>query len=433
MILPDVRFYMLGAFLLCSVVTAAQPKNDAFLRHILEQNQDQLFRQVLSHKDEFRLQIIYTQVNRDKNNHPSFHNYYFNTDTNLYFNPASTVKLPLALLALEKLNTINVRGADKYSFLLFDSSYEKQSSMATDSTARDLKPSIAHFIKKAFLVSDNDAYNRLYQFVGQQSINRKLREKGYASARITRQFLGLSEEGNRHTNRVRLLSSDGHLVYDQPPAYNQDSFYYGKPVRIGKGYLDNRDSLVNEPIDFTRANNLPLEDLQQILQSALFPSSVPQRQRFKLRDQDYPFIYQYLSQYPSETNYPKYDSAEYYDSYVKFYFRNGGHQLPPYVRVFNKVGWAYGFLIDVSYVVDFMHRVEFMLSSTLYVNSDGILNDDKYDYESTGWPFLYQLGQTIYQFELKRPRKFTPDLRRFKIAYERRIEDGRATVRNVDN
>jgi hypothetical protein len=65
------------------------------------------------------------------------------------------------------------------------------------------------------------------------------------------------------------------------------------------------------------------------------------------------------------------------------------------------VGWAYGFLTDVSYVVDFKNKVEFMLSSTLYVNSDGILNDDKYDYESVGWPFLYELGQMVYKYELK--------------------------------
>ena len=55
-------------------------------------------------------------------------------------------------------------------------------------------PSIAHYIKKAFLVSDNDAYNRMYQFVGQQAINDSLHSKGYSSARITRQFLGLTRK-----------------------------------------------------------------------------------------------------------------------------------------------------------------------------------------------------------------------------------------------
>jgi hypothetical protein len=108
--------------------------------------------------------------------------------------------------------------------------------------------------------------------------------------------------------------------------------------------------------------------------------------------------------------------------------------MPPHVRVFNKVGWAYGFLTDVSYVVDFKNGVEFMLAATLYVNSDGVLNDDKYDYDAAGYPFLYQLGQTVYQFELTRRRRFKPDLSRFQIQYERRDPaDKRPSIKEVDN
>ena len=166
----------------------------------------------------------------------------------------------------------------------------------------------------------------------------------------------------------------------------------------------------------------------------MFPESVPAEQRFDLSEDDYQFLYQYLSQYPSETNYPKYDTTQYYDSYVKFYFRHGNHQMPKGVRVFNKVGWAYGFLIDVSYVADFENKVEFMLTSTVYVNSDGILNDNKYEYETVGWPFLYELGQTIYEYEKKRPRQYTPNLDAFKVNYERRDpNDTREPIRDVDN
>ncbi len=75
-----------------------------------------------------------------------------------------------------------------------------------------------------------------------------------------------------------------------------------------------------------------------------------------------------------------------------------------------------------------------MLTATVYVNSDGILNDDKYDYEEMGWPFMRELGQTIYQYELNRPRKYKPDLSKFKISYEKRIvNDPRPLIKNVDN
>ena len=82
--------------------------------------------------------------------------------------------------------------------------------------------------------------------------------------------------------------------------------------------------------------------------------------------------------------------------------------MPDNVRVFNKVGWAYGFLTDASYVVDFAHNTEYMLAATIYANSDDTLNDDKYEFETVGRPFLYQLGQTIYNYELNRPRQYNP-------------------------
>jgi hypothetical protein len=107
--------------------------------------------------------------------------------------------------------------------------------------------------------------------------------------------------------------------------------------------------------------------------------------------------------------------------------------MPANVRVFNKVGWAYGCLTDVSYVVDFGSKVEFMLSATIYVNSDGILNDNRYDYESIGWPFLYKIGQIIYQYEQKRLRKHLPDLSSFKLEYQLRPDDGRRPITDAEN
>lgn len=418
--------------LLCESLLA-QPKTDTLLQNMLLRSKSPRVHRVLQGKDTFRLQIIYTQINRDKKNRPSFKNFYVNVDSNLYYNPASTVKLPLAFLSLEKLNAMAIKGVNLYTAMQFDSLYPWQIPVLNDTTSKSGFPSLDHYIKKAFLISDNDAYNRMYQFLGQQTIKRKLEEKGYAHTRITRQFMGLTEEENRHTNPIRFLDSQGKVIYSQSAAYNPDPFYFGKVIKVGKAHYSN-GKLINQPIDFTKVNNVPLEDLQQMLQSVMFPESVPARQRFALSSSDYDFLYRFLSQYPSETNYPKYDTTQYYNSYVKFYFRDSVHQMPDYVRVFNKVGWAYGFLTDVSYVVDFKNKVEFMLTTTVYVNRDEILNDNQYEYETVGWPFLYDLGQTVYQYELQRKRKYLPDLQKFKIRYEQRDpNDTRPSIRDADN
>jgi hypothetical protein len=191
---------------------------------------------------------------------------------------------------------------------------------------------------------------------------------------------------------------------------------------------------VHAPFDFTKQNNISLGSLQGILQSILFPESVPPGQRFALGLDDYPFLWRWLSQFPSETDDPKYDTSKFYDSYVKFFFRDCSRRMPPGVRVFNKVGWSYGFLIDVSYVADFANSVEFMLAATIYVNSDDVLNDGRYEYDAIGHPFLFELGQAIWKYEQKRVRRFKPDLSRFQIKYDKRNpDDKRDVLKDIDN
>lgn len=419
---------------MCSCRLQAQPAAGALLPQIFLGNPDSLFRQVVAHPHTYRLQVIYTQIDRDKHNQPHFTHYCFNVDTNLYYYPASTVKLPLAALSLEKLNELHKKGVNKYTAMLFDSLYPRQVKLYKDSTAQSGLPSIAQFIRKVFLISDNDAYNRMYQWVGQEGIQQKLQEKGYTGTRIVRQFMGYSEDENRHTNPVRFVDKRGKVLYHQPMAWHTDSMYFPQAVPVGLAHYNRGDSLISEPMNFARQNTIPLQELQQMLQAIMFPSSVPAGKRFGLTKNDYAFLWQYLSQYPSETPYPKYDTAQYYDSYVKFFFTDSTHRMPPGIRVFNKVGWAYGFLTDVSYVADFAHQVEYMLAATVYVNKNETLNDDKYEYETVGIPFLRQLGQTIYNYELQRPRRYKPDLSQFKLKYEQRSPgDARPSIKDADN
>ena len=427
------HYTIIFVLLISSVNSNAQSRTSKLLRDIFNAEKDSLFQSVISHPDIYRYQIIYTQINRDKNNFPWVTNYYYNYDSLRYFNPASTVKMPLAFLSLEKLNQLKQRGVNMFTPMQFDSGYSQQTILYKDSTAENGLPSVAQFIRKAFLVSDNDAYNRMYEFVGQQAINRRMHEMGYPDFRITRRFMRMNADENRHTNPIRFIKQDGSLIYLQPMAFNKDSFDFSQINKMGRAYMNSQDSLIKEPIDFTTANNLTVYHLQQLLQSVMFPNSVPENRRFHLTKEDYDFLYRYLSQYPLETEYPKYDTDLYYDSYVKFFFKQGSHNIPNYIRVFNKVGWAYGCLTDVSYVVDFKNKVEFMITATIYVNSDGVMNDNKYDYDSIGYPFLYRLGQCIYNYELKLNKKHKPDLSRFNINYQKRKDDGRPAIKEIDN
>ncbi len=412
----------------------AQPHTDDLLKEMLGTNTAPAFQQVLQNPQVYKLQIIYTKIDRDKNNRPHFQSYYFNYDSTLYFNPASTVKLAAAALSLEKLNRINRKGINRDTGMEFDSAFSKQTRLVMDNTSPSGKPNIAHFIRRALIVGENTPYNRMYEFVGQQQFNRRLHAMGYLNTRITHRFIRLNEEENRHTNPVRFYDEKGRLIYTQPAAYNPDRFEPGPNEWFGKGYMDNNDSLITGPFDFTNRNRISLGALDNIVRSIIFPDAVPEHQRFDLRKSDYQLLRKYMSQYAGENNFPKYDGEKYYPGFAKFFFRDSAHKsIPENIRVFNKTGWAYGFLTDNSYIVDFENKVEFMLSATIYVNSDGILNDGAYDYETIGHPFLYQLGQTVYTYELRRKREAVPDLKVFEIKYDRRVVDDRPVISSVDN
>src|SRR4051794_26372487 len=97
----------LNLFSLACLITlkiCAQPKTDKWLQQLVYSHASPLLTHILNTPDSFQYQILYTRINRDRNNKPHFKNFYFHVDSNQYFNPASTVKLPVALIALEKSN-----------------------------------------------------------------------------------------------------------------------------------------------------------------------------------------------------------------------------------------------------------------------------------------------------------------------------------------
>lgn len=404
------------------VLFACQPalvEDENFLGNLMKRDPKN-FQNILDHADTLQIQIIYTQINRDSINRPNFKSFYFRADSNQYFYPASTVKLPMLLLALEKIKSLQQQGVkiDKFTPIFHDSLYAGQQSVKMDTTAVDSVPTIAHYAKKILVVSDNDAYNRLYEFVGQRQTNLAFQQKGYLLKLFHRLERPLSPDQNRHTEAVRFVRNDS-VIYKQPMLVNTDSLQPRRKVFKGKGFIK-KDTLVQKPFDFTYKNDYSLFEQQEILKAILFPNFVDLQKRFDITEADRKFVMQYMSQLPTETFSPPYkkDTAL-YDAYCKFLmFGEDKKSIPKNIRIFNKVGDAYGYLIDNAYIVDFENGVEFMLSAVINTNTDGIYNDGKYEYKTIGYPFMKNLGQTVYQYELKRKRKHRPDLREFILKYD---------------
>ncbi|MFT3933759.1 MAG: serine hydrolase [Chitinophagaceae bacterium] len=425
--MPVVYFSVVWLFALCACkasgqlkqAASAEQRDDRFLENLM-QTRPQYFSNILSNRKALKVQVIYTKIDRNQNNEPVFTPYYFNVDSVGYFYPASTVKFPVALLALQELHELSLPGVDKNNSLITEAAYSKQTAVYNDPKSLDGRPTIAQYIKKIFLVSDNDAFNRLYEFLGQQYINDKLHKMGYTSAEILHRLqISMSADENRHTNPITLYDTSGKLLYQQPMLFNQQT-YNMRHDSVGNGYY-NGSTLVPHAMDFSGKNLVSIKDLTDVLRRVLFPMSVTSQQRFNFTDEDYRFVKQYMSQWPTETIYPPYtDTTRFWPAYGKFLFY-GAEKGPvqPGIRIFNKIGGAYGFLSDVAYIVDFDKKIEFMLSASIYCNADGILNDDTYDYDTVGYPFLKQIGKLIYDYEVTRPRAVKPDLTAFKMIYDK--------------
>ncbi|MGI9138243.1 MAG: serine hydrolase [Sediminibacterium sp.] len=382
---------------------------DSLLVALMKQNPKQ-FETLLSDPSQYRIQILYTQINRDKNNKPHFKEYSYRLNPDEYFYPASTVKFPLAVLALEKLNNLNIKGLDKSTTAIYDSITARQETIYNNPYAIDGRQTIEQAIKEVLVVSDNNAANRLYEFLGQEYIHSQLAKKGYPEVYIRNRLeLGRTPLENRQTQEVQFYDIDNHLIYKQLPQNNVGKLPYYN-VFIGKGYLNNNDSLINEPLNFSEKNRISLNDLHHIMLSVLFPDQTPQKQRFNLSPNDRKFLLQWMHTTPNESLYPTYESLEYYPAYAKFLLLGSENSpIPNNIKIFSKAGDAYGFLLDNAYIVDTEAKIEFMLSAVIYVNADGILNDNTYDYRSIGLPFMKNLGRIIYNYELNRERIYPPN------------------------
>ena len=163
-------FWSLLPGLLASISAFSQPQGtDGFLEQLLKGRP--AFDSVLRYRNEWNVQIIYSSIDRKKKGPPTITDHYFNVDDRRYFYPASTVKLPIVLLALQRLHELNIPGLDLNSTMITGSAGGAQTEVINDPSSLDGRPTIAQYIKKILLVSDNDAFNRLYEFLGQEYIN----------------------------------------------------------------------------------------------------------------------------------------------------------------------------------------------------------------------------------------------------------------------
>ena len=376
---------------------------------------DKKYSSIVNNPNDYYLQIAYTQIDRNSQQEPVFTLHTFNVDNTKYFYPASTVKLPAAVLALDKLRRYESLSIDKDTKLTINSDKTWMSSMLGDSSSENGEATIAQFIKKIFVVSDNDAFNRLYEFLGQDHFNQRMWDLGYSETRMRHRLsIPLTAEQNKYTNSLSFFINDKKILEQQMQFSSLPLTVNSVKNLIGKSYMQSAE-LIDAPMDFSGKNFFNISEQHLFLQQIMFPKNINSDKKLYLRAEDFDFLYEWMSKLPRESRYPFYsDYDKYPDGYCKFLmFGDSNKKIPNHIRIYNKVGMAYGFLIDNAYIIDTKNKIEFFLTASVYSNDNQILNDNQYEYNELTLPFLAELGEKVYNYELSRKRNIVPDLSRF--------------------
>ena len=347
------------------------------IRFILKNSESKLINYVYNNQEKFEVQIILTELKKRKNGF-TIHKKKFNVDKKNYFYPASSIKLPIALLTIEKINenpNLNINS---------------EFSIEGDSIITTFKKEITDL----FIISSNESYNRLFEFLGQDYINKKLKQKGFKDFSIYHR-LSTKESDNLKTKEINFYRN-GEINQIQKSINNKPLTKLNlKNLNKGIGFiLDNE--LQDKSMDFSRKNYFSIEELNNILICLFFPE-VSKNKKFNLSNSQNLLIQKLMSSTPYDMGF---DKNIYPNNYNKF-FIYGDKDGMINDNIYNKVGNAYGYSIDNAYIYNKNSDRHFVLTACIYTNANNILNDNYYEYDEIGIPFLAEIGRFLTNYNIR--------------------------------
>jgi len=365
---------LLGCLAILLTGCSSNKKQDPILKAL---NSDATaIKTVMANLDDFEVQIKLSLITKN-NDTTLFEDYEFQVDSTNYFYPASTVKFPASILTLEKLN-------ETQSYTIDTPFY-----VEGDSTTTTFRKDIIDI----FAVSSNNTYNRLFEYLSKDYINEKLKNKGVSTSRIAHR-LSTNDASNLKTKSLIFTMNDSTLVSTNSIINTPITELNLKKLKKGIGYMSD-GKLINEPMDFTSKNYVSINALHSMMKRLMFPEAFHESERFNLTEKDRSFLINTMAILPKDGGYT---DADHYDSYVKFFiYGDNKAPMPDHIKIHNKVGYAYGYLTDCAYIKDTKANIDYILTATIHVNQDGIFNDDVYEYDDIGIPFLAELGRNIHK------------------------------------
>ena len=355
---------------------------------------DEFLKKIEKDKDKYELQIAFTEISRNKDGEPIFKDFEFQVDENKYFYPASTTKLPIVVLTLDKINKLRSSGINitLKSKILISSNHSEKNEIQTDTIT-----SFQNLIADVFLVSDNYSSNILIDFIGYNYFNTKMSQAGFKNTYLNHKF-----NPDPYVNIDWLIKT----VDKQLISSNQDQIIVTANQNISglkKGENKFQDGrIVSGSLDFSQKNRHSIRDMHNLLKRIIFPSKLDKENVFNLNVEDYDFLRYWMSRYTYEDLGDKFrNDKKYFDSYNKFFIHGSDTVVNNRnTRVYNKLGQAYGTSVDNAYIRNYQDDIEFFLTATIYTNKNKTINDNVYEYDQIAIPFLSKLSQTLYSQQI---------------------------------
>ena len=352
---------------------------------------DPYLKEIIKDKEDYEIQVMLTKVNHD-NTKIDFQNYQYQHDENQYFYPASTIKLPIVVLTLKKINELRSKGSDitlKSKIILNNvdnySNFKLQDSIT----------SFQNLIADIFLVSDNSASNILIDFIGYNYFNDEMQNAGFDRTYLNHKF-----NPDPYVNSTWQISDlDNSMISsinDNQKIIKADA----KTNGLDKGerrYFNGE--ILDESLNFSEKNRFSITDMHNLIKYIFYPEIFDKANTFNLNVEDYDFIRYWMSRFTYEDIGEKFIGDEkFFETYNKFFIHGDEQSVSnEQIRVYNKIGQAYGTSIDNGLIKNYQNNVEFILTSTIYTNKNKVINDNLYEYDDIAEPFLAKLSRAIYK------------------------------------
>ena len=351
--------------------------------------EDEFVRKIIKYKDNYEIQILYTEVSKNNLDQTEFKDFQFQLNDEKYFYPASTIKLPIAIMTLSKINELRAEGSNisLKSKLKLSLINNKKEIIVKDSIS-----SFQNLIADVFLVSDNSASNVLIDFIGYNYFNSSMINAGYENTYLNHKF-----NPDPFVDSSWIITTlDNDIISSKE---NKRTVMAGSNIsnlKKGERSLVNGE-IINESLDFSLKNRSSLTDMHNIMKNLIYPEIT--LSKFNLNVEDYDFLRYWMSRFTYEDLGNKYISDDrFFNSYNKFFIHGMDTILKSTdIRVYNKIGQAYGTSTDSAYIKNYKEDVEFFLTATIYTNKNEIINDSIYEYGDTAIPFLSRLSKTLYK------------------------------------